>query len=222
VKIFSKTAKSIWLLPALHLNPQGVSVSPVFDGLQKKYSFQSAPQDNGTKLEKEGLQFERGTFLNKNGIPVNVNLTLHLDGVVVQTASDTEDGDLFLDDALSWVSENYKFAAPNTLPFKKIYSSEVFFELTRTPLLFEEKYQSFLADVSALVGNSQAGRFDFYGLQLSTDPAKFEKTKTFKIEREINSSFDSNRYYSFASTETKKHLALLEKFAALSAKLRAQ
>jgi hypothetical protein len=221
VKIFSKTAKSIWLLPVLHLNPQGVSVAPIFDGLQKKYSFQSAPQENGTRLEKEGLRFESGTFLNQNGIQINVNLTLHPDGVVVQTASDTEDGDLFLDDALSWVSENYQFAAPNALPFKKIYTSEIFFELQQTPLLFEEKYQSFLADVSTLVGDSQAGGFDFYGLHLSTDPAKFDKIKTFKIERELNSSFNSNRYYSFASTETKKHLALLEKFAALSAKLRA-
>lgn len=216
MKIFSKSAKSIWLLPVLHLNPQGVSVAPIFDGLRKNYSFHSTPLENGSTLEKDGLQFERGTFVNQTGIAINVSLTLHRDGMVVQTASSTEDGDLFLEDALNWVSENYGFAVPSLLPFRKIYSSEIFFGLQKTPPLLQNTYQSFLAEVSTLVGDPQSGGFDFYGLHLSTDPAKFEKTKTFKIERELNSPFDANRYYSFASTETKKHLALLEKFAALS------
>lgn len=56
----------------------------------------------------------------------------------------------------------------------------------------------------------KVGKFDFQGISLGTNPELSEKPLLIRFEREVNTVFSENRYFSSAPLETKDHLSLLE------------
>ncbi|MFZ3322729.1 MAG: hypothetical protein WA190_10180 [Usitatibacter sp.] len=198
-------------MPIIFLNPKGLGVHPMMLGLKERYGFATTPIDKPPANEAEGAKFDGGTFRSADDRLVGVSMTLHSDGIVCETKSSTEDADAFLNEALQWLSSEYDMAMPSDLPIRKLFVSEVFVQFRGEPAVFGEQVASVLEEISAAIGNKSTGPLGFFGLNLSTDPARWEKPLHFKFERQINTPFSDERYYSFAPISTNKHLALIEK-----------
>ncbi len=205
------SAKSIWLIPTNYLNPRGLFLRPAMIALKDRYSFASSPIEKPPATEKDALKFEQGAFKGRDRVPVTVNMTIHEDGIVIETRSSTNDGDLFLEDALTWISTNFGLPAHDALPIKKIYASDLFIKFEKTPRIFDKRLAPFLKEVEELIEGGQKGAIDFFSFGLSTDPGLSERPLTFRFERRVNTPASDNQYYSFAPIKTELHLKLLER-----------
>jgi len=207
-----RSARSIWLVPTYFLNPKGLFIRPIFEAIKARYSFIKTPLDYPFPPPAgEGLKFENGAFKGQSGTILIVSMTLHDDGIVLETRSSTDDGDAFLEDLLIWGSNEYGLPSYRELQIKKIYASELNVSFLKTPVIFNSKLDPFLKEASSIIGDEKKGKTDFLGFQLATDPGLSDKPPMFRFEREINIPFKENRYYSFAPTTTAAHLKLLEK-----------
>lgn len=184
-------------------------------GLKERYTFTVSPLEKPA-TDKDGAQFQSGEFVRPNGTKISVNMTIHTDGVVVETRSSTEDSDLFMEDALNWVHHEFGVPAIGELPIKRLYSSELYVHFEKMPVFYNEKLISLLGTISGLIGDEKTGPFDFLALNIGTDPAKSERPKLFRFEREINTAFNENRFYTFVQAKTESHLKLLQALEGLS------
>ena len=211
MKILSiQTARSIWLFPTKFLNPKGRSIIPALEGIIDRYSFiKSAPLDEALGSEMNGLELKAGSFHKQNGVPIDVSVTIYSDGLVADTSSSTEDSDLFLIDALTFLSNNFDLVSYSELPIHKLFLSEVFFTLNEVPDFFSEFTNSFMNKSSRYIDRDKFGDFSFMGINLATDPKLSGKTSFIRIERELNTPFDENRFYSTGSIKTSHHIELL-------------
>lgn len=204
-------ARSIWLVRTIYLNPKGMAIVPVLSAIFERYSFAKAtPLEKVLGPDNESLKFEKGTFLNKDDLPIEISLSVHDDGLVADTTSSTEDSDLFLEDILSWLSDEFKYASHTELSIKKIYLSEIYFSLNKVPNLFSRLSESFAKKASSHIENENLGEFGFLGISLGTDPSKSKNSLTVRVEREVNAPFSENRFFSSAPIQTSEHIKLLE------------
>jgi hypothetical protein len=203
-----RVARSIWLIPISHLNPRGRNILPALSSVLERYSFAKPPTPESVTGTPLKVVFELGAFTNPDGIPIAVNLTLHDDGLVAETRSSTDDADLFLEDLLSWAAEKYQLLKYTELEVKKIYSSEVLVKFQKPVDVFNEKFSGF-ADAIKLGPNQEP--IELAALIFGSDPAR-GRQMLLRIEREIDTPFGENRYYSYAPIKTSEHLKLLELF----------
>lgn len=210
-----RLARSIWLFPQYFLNPKGAYIYPAVEALKSRYSFLKSPADFPTAAPNEPVKFENGAFSGKNGTVLIASVTLHNDGIVVDTRSSTDDCDEFLEDALNWMSSEYGLAAYADIPMKKMYISELNVIFDKQPKIVNPKLVPFIKELSSLIGSEQIGDAHFMSLCLSTDQTLSANAPQFRFEREINTPFGENRYYSFSPTTTDVHLDLLAKLEEL-------
>lgn len=207
-----RLARSIWLVPTYFLNPKGIFMRPLIEAMKARYNFLKTPLDNlGPPPAGEGYKFENGGYNSKSGTILIVSVTMHDDGIVVDTKSSTDDGDAFLEDLLSWGNKEYGLPSYAELPIKRIYVSELNVAFSKTPVIFNSKLAPFLNEVGSIIGDERRGKTDFQGFQLSTDPEFSDKPPMFRFEREINTAFKENRFYSSSPTTTAAHIKLLER-----------
>jgi hypothetical protein len=206
MKILSvRAARCIWLVPTAFLNPRGLSLKAPLAAFVERYAFKyEAPEG-----EKKGHRFAGGAFTKKGGAPIEIQLTIHDEGLVAENRSSTEDGDLFLEDSLGWLASDFGFPRHADLPIKKIYGSELFVQLEKRPSTLDSKLRGFTKLLSATLGTSQSGPFDLAHLNFGSDPEPSQSPAVFRFEREAGVRFAENRYYSFAPCQTEAHLKLL-------------
>jgi len=212
MKVLSvSVARSISLIPTAHFNPKGRNIIPILDAIKERYFFPIVtPLEKVLGPEKESVKFEHGSFMGKDTIPIDVSFAIHNDGIVADTQSSTEDSDLFLEDLLTWLSKEYDLVSQNEIPIKKLYLSELYFTLDKTPQFFSDKIDSFAQKASDNIKNKKVGKFNFQGISLGIDPELSERPLTIRVEREVKTAFSENRYFSSGPLETKDHLSLLE------------
>lgn len=204
-------ARSISLIPTTHFNPKGRNIIPMLDAIKERYSFPTVtPLEKVFGPEQESMKFDHGSFMGKDTIPIDVSFAIHNDGLVADTNSSTEDSDLFLEDLLAWLSNEYDLVSQNELPIKKLYLSELYFTLDKIPQFLSDQVDAFAQKASDVIKNKKVGKFDFQGISLGTNPELSEKPLIIRLEREVNTVFSENRYFSSAPLETKDHLSLLE------------
>ena len=196
-------------MPVNFLNPHGLSLRALTVGLKERYNFSSSPIEKPT-TEKDGAQFQAGEFVLPDGRNITINMTIHGDGIVIETRSSTDDGDLFLEDALTWCHSEFRLPAKHELPMRMLYSSDIYVQFPKLPSLYNEKTLSLMGAITAIIGDDKVGLFDFQAFNLVTDPEKSDRTKSFRFEREINIPFSENRFYSSAPTTTSNHLKILD------------
>jgi hypothetical protein len=184
--------------------------------MKDRYSFLKTPLDNPFPKPNEGYKYENGAFNGKNGTVSITSVTIHDDGVVVETRSSTDDGDAFFEDAVNWSSKEFGLPPYSSVPIRKIYASELNVAFDNAPLILNPRLAKFLDDVSLSIGGSGKGNVDCLGFRLATDPDVSAKPAQFTFEREISTPFKENRYYSFATTTTDAHIKLLEKLEKLA------
>lgn len=211
-----RLARSIWLVPTYFLNPKGIFTRPIIEAMKIRYNFLKTPLDNPFPKPDEGYKYENGSFTGKNGTVIIGSVTIHNDGIVVDTRSSTDDGDEFLEEVLNWGSQEYGLAPYATLPIRKIYTSELNVVFERAPVFLNPKLAPFLDQVSSAIGDDKIGKMDFLALYLSLDQTRAKTPAMFRIDREVNVPFEENRFYSFAPTKTDAHIKLLEKLEQLA------
>jgi hypothetical protein len=204
-----RLARSIWFIPQYFLNPRGLFLRPASVATKERYQFLKGPVDNGS-INSNEPKYEQGAFKTASGVIQIVTMTLHADGIVVDTRSSTEDADAFLEDLASWVAKEYGLPLFSDLPIKRAYISELNITLDKPPAFFNPKLDAFFRSVSSALAPEKTPT-GFLSWQFSSDPTVHPIQRNFRVDREVNTSFDSNRYYSFAALTTKQHLELLAK-----------
>lgn len=201
------SAKAIWLVPKIFLNPYGKSTIPLMAGLVERYMFAVAPEIKiGSPTQRPDAKFSDGVFIGSNGDQIRVSLAVHNDGLVAETGSSTRDAESFLEDALKWVEKEYGIASYADLPVKRIYVSEVFVKFKGELAPFSKKFQPFLDALRS----DKASPMDLMNLNFGADEPDNQYPLGLRIER--HAPFSTNQYFSFAKTQTDKHLTLLEAF----------
>lgn len=211
-----RLARSIWLMPPYFFNPKGAFLRPAAIALKERYNFRKSSLDNPQADPKQPNEYSDGAFVGKNGTVQILSMKIHDDGLVVDTRSSTDDGDAFLEDATTWVSKEYGLPSHADLPIHRIYTSELNVVFEKPPLLLNPKLAPFFKAVSAAVSDESTGDVDFMALYLSTDQTRSKSPRVFRIDREVNTPHDENRYYSFSPTKTEIHMKLLASLEELS------
>jgi hypothetical protein len=110
---------------------------------------------------------------------------------------------------MTWANKEYALPSHADLPVKRLYASELNFVLDSPPKVFDSKLAPFLEEANSILGKDRGGKADFIGFQIGPDQTLTDKPAPFRFEREINTSFAENRYYSFSPTTTAVHFKLL-------------
>ena len=204
-------ARSIWLFPTNFLNPNGRTIIPAINGIIDRYSFLEAPVPKEfIGSEKKSLEMKIGMFATQDDQPIGVSLTIHHDGLVAETRTTTKDSDRFLEDALTFLSNEFGLASFRDLPINRKYLSEIYFTLSHTPEFFSEQTNSFVEKSSCYIDRDKMGEFQFMGMHLTTSPDLSRNPPFIRIEREAEVPADENRYFSTSSLRTDEHIKLLE------------
>lgn len=204
-----RAARAIWLVPAAFLNPSGRYAD--MGAVKERYSFQKYTQDMQASEKDGSIGFANGRFEGKDGSIEILSCEIHADGIVVETRASTDESESFILDLTTWATKEMAFANTEDLSIRKIYASELNFSLSKPPAFFNPALDDFLEAANAVTGNEINGPSDFLGLELGTDSSRNKNQQRFTIAREIHTAIGSNRYYSFASTTTHQHIAILEK-----------
>jgi hypothetical protein len=112
---------------------------------------------------------------------------------------------------LSWTAEKYQLPEYTELGVKRIYSSEGFVKFQKPLDVFNEKFSAFADSIKLGLGPNQKEPMELAALIFGSDPTG-NRQSLLRIEREANTPFGENRYYSYAPLKTSEHLRLLELF----------
>jgi hypothetical protein len=201
-------ARSIWLFNTGDLNPRGLDLRPVLEGVRARYRFEKFISPDDLLSTEKHPEFGNGAFTFGDGQQIAIpKLTLYNDGLVVEVRHSTEAGDAFLNDLVSFVISEFRLTADPIENVKKLYLSEL--EVTGSAALdaFNEKIQKF----SGLIAEASKRDFHTFGFKIGTDPALHGVPVMFAFERKAGAPFAQNRYWSQAPFSTKHHLELLDR-----------
>jgi hypothetical protein len=204
-------ARSIWLFDLNDLNPLGKSIFPdAFSWLAEKYAFDTYPKTiGGTDPEKKGYLFKNGKF-QRDEDSILVNFSIYTDGLVAETWSSTEKGDLLLEEILRSTASRYGLTFRPDIVRKKQYVSELTIRLEHSPGDLNEKMSRFSDLLNRLFTRHSLPPFEFTGMVFAPDTsATSYKPPGFIVERKQGASFADNRYWSKAPFPTKDHLFAL-------------
>jgi hypothetical protein len=204
------SARSIWLVRSLRLNPKGRSLVPTVLGLAERYKFSKLPPANSLAMQSLDLKFESGVFVAPDGTPLAVNLSILDDGIIAETRASTDESDRFLEDALSWASADYGLPHFSELSIERLYASELTVQLDLSASFFNQKFSGYTDRLRRGVSNNPGIPMEVTAIQFGPDPSLTKKAAPFKIERLANVPFDRNEYYSIAPVPTSEHIELLQ------------
>jgi len=202
-------ARSIWLGPISDLNPMGINLpSVLFPFLVDTYKFRKAPSFADILDSSKAWEFQDGVFNIEDEFSIKINVTIHNDGLVVDTFSSTIHSDAFLEDMLAKVSGFLKMPPYKSILKTKIYVSQLFVNTHADLQLLNPK----LSSVCELLSTKHENRvFQIGGLSFWTDQTEKFTPISFSFERALGFPFSENRYYSSAPLQTNQHIELLDK-----------
>ena len=211
-------AKSIWLFSTNDLNPRGMRIDGLLDGLRERYKFQIMPtpvQLHEFVTKREAVQLSMGAF-DWSGGAAAIALTYYSDGLMVETRAGTQAGDEYLSDLLGWLKATYGMTDASLLPIRKIYASEMYVSMAKNLTMIHPKLKGFAENFGSKVfWPNPSLAFDVTGISFGADPISKAQHPPFKLERDIQAPFEHNRYFSSAPLPTDEHLTLLEQLESL-------
>src|SRR5215469_3462109 len=205
------SARVIWILNTLDLNPKGVRLLPqLTDALINAYDFdepadEPRQQPNTVKL-KDGM-FEKG------GEGYRVGLEIFDDGFVADSSHSTELTEEFLNHVVEWGKTNFRIKFSPDLVMRKAYFSEVavrFHSQIATAIKPFTEFSSLLA--KAMSSAAEADDFALSALTFSTRIPIGNAAKALSIERRANTAPEANIFYCKAPLPTQELLTLLALF----------
>jgi hypothetical protein len=204
------SARAIWLVKVSRLNPRGRSLMPAVIGLAERYKFSKVPQLTTLTVRPLDLRFENGVFEGADGGPIAINLSIYDDGLIADTRASTDESDRFLEDALTWASDEHGLPGHAELGVERLYSSELMIDIDLTANVFNRRFSAFAEKLQRGISNNPGTPMEFIALSFGPDPAKTQRAAPFRIERLQNTSFGKREYYSSAPVSTSEHVGLLE------------
>lgn len=231
--IHTKLARSIWLFDIRDLNPKGKDLlGELVSSIKAAYGFSVAPDpDNpvpnpppptaqvpqtAATQGPGGLVFQRGNFETQEGVFVTITgLTIYDDGIVVDTASSTDDADQFAEDLLKSAAGLFKGAFEPETVRRKLYLSEL---IVRSKMMFESLHPAIATFAKKLPSTMAGGQplpFGVGALSFWSEPNDAGQHRVFSIERQLGRAFSEHRFYSQAPLQTHTHFDLLEEFERL-------
>src|ERR1700721_1488917 len=209
-------ARTIWGFYLNLMNPKGLSLEGVIEGIAKRYRFAKSPKNILDVDEQKGLPFKAGTFVNAKGTPLLINFTIHNDGLVVDTTSSTSDSTDFLIDLADWLDKEHHLTLPPRV--RRGYVSQMDVECDIPLINLNPKLAQLLKFVDSRVKSldGQSRQFDVSGLSFWTeDVTKTGSPTVVKFERKIPAPFSENHYFSQSPLETNDHIELLNELEGL-------
>lgn len=194
------------------LNPQGKIFPPdMMDAIAARCEFRKSPENFGKEVQPTGAVFEIGRWGDQ---PIS-KLTLFRDGIVLETASSTEDTESTLQEMLVWAREEIGIRFEPEMIKRKVFYSNLVVYLN----IQLDSLHSVLAEIAAAISGDTTKQINLpmvyrtAGITISPSTliAK-HPTGAFSIERRIDVPDSENKYFSGAPLRTSEHLALLEKF----------
>jgi hypothetical protein len=206
-------ARTLWLFDFSLMNPKGMSIQGLIDGLREKYQFALSPKNPLDFGDSKALTFKSGTFVNSKGIPVIVALQIYNDGFVVDTLSSTKDSIEFLEKTTNWMGDQFGLKLPPNI--RKGYVSNIDFESDAALMALNPRLSQFFKALEKYFKpiDGKQRHFELTSLGSWTeDMNQVSAPAPFKFERKIGPPFSSNHYFSQAPLETDPHIQLLNEF----------
>jgi len=213
-------ARSVWLFDINDLNPRGKDIMPeLLEWLKDNYHFDKAPTSIEQLDEKtKALKFERGRFQIKEEIYITVGLEIYNDGIVAYSNSSTRDSEAFAEDLLSFTAKEFSLPYDPEIIKAKMQTSELIVRLDSPLNNLNPKLLNFAAKVTSLCGYSDVPQFEVSGIGFGNDPVRSRlKLAGFMVERQNNTEYAQNRFYSKAPVHTDQHEELLMDFEGILA-----
>lgn len=226
--IHTKLARSIWLFDLRDLNPKGKDlVGDLVGWIKDQYGFAVAPDpDNpipsppaptspapqtAPTQAPGGLAFQRGNFQAQEEFFISIHsLTLYDDGIVVDTASSTEDADRFAEHLLKSAVGEFKIAFEPEMVRRKLYLSEL---IVRSEMKLESLHPALAMFATKLPVNIAGGQvlpFGVGAVSFWSEPNDAGQHRVFSLERQLGRASSENRFYSQAPLQTPVHFGLLQ------------
>jgi len=176
--------------------------------VSERYGFKPPPNmADGTQA---GTTFQYGQHIAGNRKTYIRDIMIYSDAVSVAT-HDTESAEFVLDDFFSWGEHALGFRTPTT-KMPRRFESNVVVEFEKD---FERSFERFESLTRKLSNDAVATtKFAFGSDPLATSP---QERAAFMIERRVNISYSSNRFFSAATLSTATHIEYLEEFEGLMA-----
>jgi hypothetical protein len=232
--VHAKLARSIWLFDIRDLNPKGKDIlGDLVSWIKEAYDFAVAPDPdnpvpNGApsmpaatpqKVSDTvpGLVFHRGSFEAEKEVYISIHsLTIYDDGIVVDAASSTEDGDRFAADLLNRATQDFALAYDGDTVRRRIYLSELIVRSDMDLALLNPVLSRFADRISESSHTlPRVVPFVPGGISFWSEADDAGKQRAFRIERQAGRALSENRYFSDAPMQTKSHFAALEEFECL-------
>jgi len=220
-----KLARTIWLFDLQDLNPSGKDVAEdLFEWVKDSYHFAAAPdiaallaaaKSNqatvGTQHLATGAVCERGHFQAREEVFIEISkLTIHNDGIVIDTTSSTGDGDQFARDLLESAAREFSLTYDEETVRKRIYLSELIVRSRISLDLINPRLAAFATRISEAFPKESRPEFQIGGIQFWSEPNDASAHRLFTLERQAGKTFAECRYYSQAPLQTTEHFRLLQ------------
>jgi hypothetical protein len=205
-------ARTVWLFDLALLNPTGMSLKGVIEGIAKRYQFAKAPKNELDFDDQRSLPFKSGTFVGQRKVPLLVGLNIYFDGLVADTMASTDESTEFLNDLAKWLSDTYGLTVPKERRVN--YLSQIDFRMEPPLTNLDPRLNSLAKVVEGRLNTKnsyEVASIQFWG----EDYGKPGTLAAIKIERKISAPFSANHYFSQAPLPTKEHIAMLNEFEAL-------
>jgi hypothetical protein len=211
VKVLAvNSARSIWLVPTVLLNPTGRYLAPIFEKFAARYQFARVPDSKEISVSPLSLKFQDGVFTSETGTQIYASLSVHDDGLVAETRASTEESDKLLAEALDWFSTEFGLPHYSELGVKRIYASELVIQTKLSMSIFNDEFLEFTERMRKGISREPGQPLDITALHFAVDPSVTKTQLSFRIERLANTPFKENRYYSAAPLPTSEHVSLLK------------
>jgi len=174
------------------------------------------PSVNDVVDESKGVKFDHGEFINKDGNPIIINMTVYNDGITADTRSSTDDSDAFLLEILTRLSEDFNLPSYKETLRGIAYASQLYVSTDKSLELINPKLKEISRYLSTNVSSAFGGiAFEFGGISFWPDQRMANKPFNFSFERILNVPFPEKRYFSAAPLQTEKHIELLNKLESI-------
>jgi len=209
--LYVEIARAIWLFDTRLVNPKGLDLKPFFEILKERFGFSVMPA-HPRDFKDNALVFDAGSFTNLAGQSIAVTLKTYVDGIIAETASNTNDTIEFFDQLTTAISDSgYEIPKEDLGELGFVSQMRVQFDaplISINPKL--ERANRFIeSHMNSLDGEQR--RFEMTGIEFfSEDISKPKAPIAFKLERKYGAPFAANEYFTRAPLQTDYHIKLLE------------
>lgn len=204
------SARSLWFMDMRGLNPRGRNLYRLIGPLLSRWYGFTEPTEFD---ESKGVQFIGGEFSpsEKGTDMTGVNITLFADGIVAQTCTTTNDGDLFLGRGLERLAKDGIITYGPDMVRRKRYATE-FVVKPMKPLRPLPNFSALYKLLAEIIcpGDAMYADFEVSGLVFDIDPTLPRRQVPFTFQRRLGAEFQENLYYSHGPFSNEQHEQVLD------------